>query len=402
MKRKPVYPTHPRVALLVESSFGYGRELLMGIAKYVRVHAHWSCEFEEGDPNARLPKWFDRMEWDGIIARVKSKKMADAITRKGVPVVDLSGCVPGCKFPVICSDEGAVARIAAEHLVERGFKNFAFCGFEGTMWSDLRQVGFETAVKDLGFTCHSYAGKDPSQKTSTVDYEQHGEGHVEALKKWIASLPKPIGLMACNDSRGRQIINCCKESKIAVPDDVAIIGVDKDDIFSELSGIPLSSVILNAQQIGYESAVLLNKMMMGLGDPPQTTTVKPVGVAMRHSTDVLAIDDPHISKALQYIREHACEGMDVQTLLEEIPLSRSVLERRFSQLLGTSPKTEILRTRLNRVRQLLSESDLSLAEIADRAGFEYPEYMSRLFKKKMGITPGEFRRQSAPDGLTKR
>jgi LacI family transcriptional regulator len=390
------------VALLIESSRSYGRELLMGIAKYVRIHGPWSIEFEEGDPAEHFPKWFDRWKWDGIIARISTPAMAEVIRRAGVPVVDLSGNLPGFRFPRIRSDEQAVGRLAAEHLLERGFKNFAFCGFNGMDWSDLRRANFESRVSEAGFASTAFEYALPAQSLSASDYEAHGERHERELMAWLQALPKPCGLMACNDARGRQVLNCCREVGVAVPDEVAVIGVDKDEIFCELSDLPLSSVILNTQQIGFEAAALLARMMAGENAGSSSILVKPMGVMARQSTDVLAIDDRHIAAALRHIREQACEGLDVESILRIVPLSRSVLERRFSQILGISPKTEILRVRLDRVCRLLAESDLSLAEVAHKAGFEHPEYMSRLFKKKMGITPGEFRKHAGTNRLPSR
>jgi LacI family transcriptional regulator len=388
----------PRVALLIESSRSYGRELLMGIARYVRIHGPWSIEFEEGDPGEHFPKWFGRWKWDGIIARISTPAMAEVVRRTGVPVVDLSGILPEAHFPQIRSDEQSVGRMAAEHLIERGFKNFAFCGFNGTDWSDLRRASFERRVSEAGFPCQAF--ENPSMRSfSTLDYEEHGERHERDLMTWLQSLPKPCGLMACNDARGRQVLNCCREVGVAVPDEVAVIGVDKDEIFCELSDLPLSSVILNTQQIGFEAAALLARLMAGESAEPASILVKPMGVMSRQSTDVLAIDDRHIAAALKQIREQACDGLDVGSILQTVPLSRSVLERRFSQILGISPKAEILRVRLDRVCRLLAESDLPLAEVAEKAGFEHPEYMSRLFKKKMGITPGEFRKNPGSSGL---
>lgn len=392
----------PRVALLIESSRSYGRELLMGIAKYVRIHGPWSIEFEEGDPGEHFPKWFGRWKWDGVIARVSTPAMAGILGRTGVPVVDLSGSLPEAGFPRIRSDEEAVGRMAADHLLERGFKNFAFCGFNGTDWSDLRRANFARRVEQAGFTCQAFENPGPQQSFSISDYEEHGERHEQDLMAWLQALPKPCGIMACNDARGRQVLNCCREVGLAVPDEVAVIGVDKDEIFCELSDLPLSSVILNTQQIGFEAAVLLARMMAGESDVPSSIRVQPMGVMARQSTDVLAIDDRHIAAALKYIREYACDGLDVESLLRAIPLSRSVLERRFSQILGNSPKAEILRVRLDRVCRLLVESDLPLAEVAQKAGFEHPEYMSRLFKKKMGITPGEFRKNPGVERFSAR
>jgi LacI family transcriptional regulator len=402
MKKPTGKKPAPRVALLIESSRSYGRELLMGIAKYVRIHGPWSVEFEEGDPADSFPKWFDRWKWDGIIARVSTPGIAEILGRTGVPVVDLSGSLPGAGFPRIRSDEDAVGRMAAEHLLERGFKNFAFCGFNGTDWSDLRGGSFARRVAEAGFACKVFEHADPVQSPSASDYEEHGERHERELMAWMKSLPQPCGLMACNDARGRQILNCCRELGVAVPDEVAVIGVDRDEIFCELSDLPLSSVILNTQRIGFEGAALLARMMRGESADPVSILVKPMGVMARQSTDVLAIDDRHIAAALRHIREHACDGMDVESILRLVPLSRSVLERRFSEILGSSPKAEILRVRLDRVCRLLAESDLTLAEVAQKTGFEHPEYMSRLFKKKMGITPGEYRKKSGAAAIPSR
>lgn len=382
------------MALLIESSRSYGRELLTGIAKYVRIHGPWSIEFEEGDPAEHFPKWFDRWKWDGIIARISTHAIAEEIRKTHVPVVDLSGNLPEFHFPQIRSDEQAVGRLAAEHLLERGFKNFAFCGFNGVDWSDFRRINFEHRVAEAGFSCNVFEYAGSMQHLSTSDYEEHGEHHERELMAWLQSLPKPCGLMACNDARGRQVLNCCREIDVAVPDELAVIGVDKDEVFCDLSPIPLSSVILNTQQIGFEAAALLSRMMVGVGIETANILVPPLGVKARQSTDILAIDDRYIAAALKHIREHACDGLDVGSLLKVVPLSRSVLERRFSQLLGKSPKAEILRVQLDRVCRLLSESDLPLAEVAEKAGFEHPEYMSRIFKKKLGITPGEFRKQA--------
>ena len=392
MKKIAREKSTPRVALLIESSRSYGRELLMGIAKYVRIHGPWSIEFEEGDPAEHFPKWFSRWQWDGVIARVSTPAMAKTIAKAGAPVVDLSGSLPESRFPRIRSDEEAVGRMAAEHLIRRGFRHFAFCGFNGTDWSDLRRASFERRISEAGFTCLIYDNIDPSHPPSAVDYEEHGERHERKLMSWLQALPKPCGLMACNDPRGRQVLNCCREVGVAVPDEVAVIGVDKDEIFCELSDLPLSSVILNTQQIGFEAAALLARLMAGEKVESLSTLVKPIGVIARQSTDVLAIDDRHIAAALRQIRERACDGLNVEELLRSVPLSRSVLERRFAQLLGKSPKEEILRVRLDRVCRLLAESELPIAEVAQKAGFEHPEYMSRLFKKKMGMTPGEFRK----------
>jgi LacI family transcriptional regulator len=402
MIKRPTKKARPRVALLIESSRAYGRDLLIGIAKYIRIHGPWSIEFEEGDPGDHLPAWFTRWKWDGIIARVKTPAMARAVRRTGSPVVDLYGGLPGFGFPSIRSDEQAVGRLAAEHLIDRGFRRFGFCGYNGTDWSDLRRLGFEKRVTEAGFACQTFENPMQARSAGTTEYEEHGARYEKELKRWLESLPKPFGLMACNDSRGRQVLNCCRESGLAVPDDVGVIGVDKDEILCELSDLPLSSVILNAQQIGYEAAALLDRTMAGqASDGEQSILVQPQGLTTRRSTDVLAIEDRQIAAALRLIREHACEGVNVPFLAKAVGLSRRALERRLHQVLGRSPNAEILRVRLDRVCRLLTESDLPLAEVAERTGFEHAEYLSRLFKKRFGLPPGEFRKRSGLAGLAR-
>lgn len=402
MKKSLVKPPVPRVALLIETSVSYGRDLLVGIAKYVRVHGPWSIEFEAGDPCEALPEWFASWKGDGIIARAKSDDLAKAIARKGIPFVDLYGGLKDMNIPTVRSNETAVGHLAAAHLLERGFRQFAFCGYNGIDWSDRRRDGFLNTITDSGFPCNVFENPLPKSGSAMAEYEQHGMKYERRLKQWLQSLPQPIGLMACNDSRGRQVITCCRDLGLIVPDEVAVIGVDKDEVLCELSDLPLSSVILNTERIGFEAAALLERMMRGEIPSQSEIAVEPKGVATRQSTDVLAIDDRYIASALKHIREHACDGLDVESLLRAVPLSRSVLERRFTQILGSSPKSEILRIRLDRVCRLLAESDLSLAEVAGKAGFEHPEYMSRLFKKKIGITPGEFRKQAGAGGMSGR
>jgi LacI family transcriptional regulator len=389
--------TQPRrVALLIETSRSYGRDLLVGIAKFVRIYGPWSIEFESGDPCETVPEWFGRWTGDGVIARVKTSAVAKAIAWKKVPTVDLYGGLPNLQMPTMRSDELAVGRMAAEHLMERGFRQFAFCGYNGTDWSDRRRTGFEQAISKKGFPCQTFQNPIPRADRTTAEYEEHGSKYEQQLNRWLESLTKPIGLMACNDSRGRQVLTCCRALGLIVPDEVAVIGVDKDEVLCELSDLPLSSVILNTERIGFEAAALLERMMKGEELPQTEIAIEPKGIATRRSTEVLAMEDRSIATALAVIREHACEGLDVSALLKAVPLSRSSLERRFVRLLGRSPNAEILRVKLNRTKQLLMDSDLPLIVIAEKAGFESQEYMSRVFKKKLGMTPGQFRSQSHP------
>jgi LacI family transcriptional regulator len=394
MKNRTQVSNRPRVALLIESSRAYGRRTLFGVARYVREHLPWSIFLQERSLGETCPAWLKDWEGDGIIARVESRQIAAGIRRLGVPTVDVRYLLRNLGMPSVRPDDAAAARLAFEHLRERGFRYFAFCGFNGADYSDARRNSFEACTAGAGLPCHVYTDPLKIRKTSTQEYEARGLRDGDHVARWLEGLPKPIGVMACNDIRGQQVLNACRTANISVPEQIAVIGVDNDEMLCELSDPPLSSVSLDTERIGYEAAAMLDQMLAGKKLKQPVIFIQPAGVITRRSTDVLAIEDRHITTATRFIRERACEGIDVSDVLKIVPLSRSTLERRFLRVLGHSPKDEILRTRLTRAKQLLSETDFSLAQVADKVGFEHPEYLSVIFKKKTGLTPGEFRVQS--------
>jgi LacI family transcriptional regulator len=386
-------PIRPRVALLVESSRAYGRGLLHGIAEYIRLHGPWSVYMAERGLGDAPPSWLNGWEGDGVIARIENRRIAQAIAELGLPTVDLRGLLSDLGLPLIATDDVAVSGLAVEHFLERGFRSFAFCGFASADYSDNRSRAFADLVEEAGFTCHVY---QPSRKgrgaaVGTMALEQGGLTTEAEVAQWIEALPKPVGLMACNDIRGQQVLNACRDVEIAVPEDVAVLGVDNDDVLCDLSYPTLSSVLPDTRRIGFEAAALLEAMIGGEPPPQAPLLIPPLGVVTRRSTDVLAIEDRHLARAVQFIREHACEGITVEDVLANIPLSRSVFERRFARLFGHSPKAEIVRARLDRIKRLLAETELPLKQIAARIGFEHPEYMNVVFKEQTGQTPGQYR-----------
>jgi LacI family transcriptional regulator len=394
MKKTSSRSSRPRVALLIESSRAFGRGLLLGVAKYLRAHEPWSIFLQERSLGDLTPGWLQDWEGDGVIARVENAQMAAAIKRLALPAVDLRHVLTNLQLPSIHTDDEETANLAAEHLLERGFRHYGFCGFDGADYSDTRRDVFSKCIAEAGFLCHVFAHSLKPPKATTLEYEEHGLKYEDLVAKWLKELPKPIGLMACNDIRGQQVLNACRAIGVMVPDEVAVIGVDNDEVLCELSDPSLSSVAPNTERIGYEAAALLHRMMAGKKPPRRTVFVAPLGVVTRLSTEVLAIEDRHIATATRFIREHACEGIDVSDVLRAVPLSRSTLERRFDKALRRSPKEEILRVRLNRAKQLLTETDFPLALVAEKVGLEHPEYFSVIFKKKIQLTPAEFRAHS--------
>jgi LacI family transcriptional regulator len=391
MKSIAAHVRRPRVALLIESSRAYGRATLSGVAKYIRAHGHWSIFLQEHSLCDDIPAWFETWRGEGVITRMENRAIAGVLQRLGVPVVYLREAGPNAKFPSVLTDNAAVSRVAFDHLHERGFRHFAFCGFEGADYSDERRDSFVEAVTRAGLRCHVFGDAHPAANGNTAIYEEQGMKDGDSVARWIKELPKPVGLMACNDMRGQQVLNACRATGVAVPDEVSVIGVDNEEVLCELSDPPLSSVVPSGERIGYEAAAILGMMMAGRKVKTKRILVEPAGVITRRSTEVLAIEDRQIAAAARFIREHACEGIDVKDVLRAVSMSRSTLERHYARIMGHSPKHEILRARLNRARQLLAETDFPLAAIAERVGLEHVEYLGRIFKKKMGITPARFR-----------
>jgi LacI family transcriptional regulator len=207
----------------------------------------------------------------------------------------------------------------------------------------------------------------------------------------VSKLPKPVGIMACYDIKAQQLLDVCRENDLAVPEEIAVIGVDNDPVLCNLTTPPLTSVIPNTHRTGYEAAMLLDRMMSGERIAPKGYLIPPIGVYTRQSTDVLALADREIAAAVRFIREHACDGATIKDLLRVVPLSRRVLERRYWKSTGRTPHQDLVRFRIDRVKQLLTETDHSLERIAALAGFDHPEYMSVAFKRETGATPGKFR-----------
>ena len=383
-------PRRIRVALLIESSREYGRGLLRGVAEYARTHGGWSIYHHERGLSDAPPHWLRGWRGDGLIVRAESPAVVRLVRRLKLPAVDLRALHPIPGVPVINTDDRQVSRLAADHLRERGFRHFGYCGFAGANYSDTRREAFVGHLSRRGFTVGVYQDRQATGRSSTTAIEARGLTDERDIARWAHSLPKPAGIMACNDARARQVINACRERGIAVPEQVAVIGVDNDPTICDLSDPPLSSVEPDTHRIGHEAARMLDAMIHGRSTP-RSLKIKPRRIVQRQSTDVAAIDDLQVAASLHFIRQHAHEPMNVSDVIEHAGISRRSLERRFAATLGRSPHEEILRVRLDRVRQLLRDTAYPLAEVARLAGFRHAEYMSAMFKRQTGQTPGRYR-----------
>ncbi|WP_404308861.1 AraC family transcriptional regulator [Neorhodopirellula lusitana] len=382
-----------RILLLIETTSAYGRALLEGIGEYGDAHGGWRFYVEERGITDRPPAWLSNWEGDGIIFRSHSKFMLDAIQNCGVPAVDTNYKNSRHDHPSVYIDDEAVAEAAVNHFLERGFTNFGFCSVDNEQWVWKRCSSYLGALAAEGMSCHTWSLPDTKRN---ANWEQL----LDDLCRWVSQLPKPIAIFAANDLSGIRLSDACRIGKIAVPDQVAILGADNDTTLNRFCSPPLSSVDPNASRIGYEAARLLDQLMSGEKPPQQQLLLPPAGVIARQSTDVTAINDSELALALTYIRQHACEGIAVSDVVKHLAVSRATLERRFASGLGCTPKQEIFRVRMKHVKRFLDNTDDGLAEIASHTGFGTPFHLSTAFKRSTGISPTAYR-QSRRKSSTK-
>jgi LacI family transcriptional regulator len=386
----------PRVALLIETSLGYGRGLLRGIVRYARLHGPWSFYVTPGGLEQILPQ-MDRWGCTGIIARITTARTEAAILTAGVPVIaldlshaQLAGSHPLSRVSEVCPDSHEAGMMAAEHLLEKGLCHFAFIGDnEQPPWSTRREAGFRQKLAQAGHSCEVYPAP-ASRRDRAWGREQ------AIVSQWIRRLPKPVGLLACDDDRGRQALEACKAAGVHVPDDITVLGVDDDELLCEVSDPPLSSVKLDSEQGGYDAAALLDRLMSGHDRPPQRILVRPLWVVSRRSTDTTGLDDRMVAAALRFIHDNAARPIGVEDVVRPLGLSRRMLELRFRQATGRAIHEEIQRSRLERARRLLVETPHPLEHVACAAGFATASYMARVFRQAMGISPSQYRAQRGP------
>ncbi len=376
----------PRIAILVDTSTGWGRRLIRGIVGYTRKYGHWNLSVQargQDEPMRLPPGW----RGDGIIARVSDHYSARHVAAAKVPVVNVSGIeLQGVDFCRVTTDLRATGRLAAEHLLDRGLKNFAYAALSRFSYVQHQYHGFADALRQAGgYPCPSYPpGARPVSRREWMVQRRE-------LAGWLRKLPKPVGILTWATMLGRQLIDICHECDLSVPEDVAILGGDDDELLCETCTPSLSGVAVASEQIGYEAAALLDRLMRGEGAGINPILVVPHGVVARQSTDILAIDDRDVADAIQFIREHAGAPIEVEDVLRAVAVSRRRLERGFHKILGRSPAAEIRRCHLDRAKQLLTETDLSIPDVAEASGFGSSTYFAYIFKREVGQSPLKYR-----------
>jgi LacI family transcriptional regulator len=384
-------PDNPRkVILLIESSSECGRNLIRGIVNYSSLHKPWAfflepLSYKEITERKNTLAWIKEIDADGIIVRDLEK--VEQIAALGKPVIVGSTVKKGVSnLPMIVTDSELIGKMGADHFIERGFRDFAYCGYDDMAWSLKRSESFAARVTEFGLRIHLY--QQPRGKTQRIWQKEQNR-----LAAWLESLPKPVGIMTCCDYRGQQVMEACKLARIHVPEEAAVLGVDNDEVICNLFLPPLSSIDINFEKAGYEAAELLERLMAGEKMNSQKIIALPRQIVTRQSTDILAMEDAEVAKAVRYIRQHSGEMIQVPDVVEATTLSRRCLLDRFRMVLGRSIHEEITRLRIDKISRLLLETNLSVSQIAVHLGYTGDDHLARYFKKETGMTPLIFRKR---------
>ncbi len=368
-----------------KGGYAWSRELLQGISSYVASGPRWEVRLVVGIKGhvERINEW----KPDGVLAMVDRHERLEEWQALRCPIVSIASTFAESALPCVSMDEDAIGQMAAEHLLERKFRNFGFVGYRHNPASEQRREGFRHALSGYGqvscFNPEHAASVLPIGEVQPFD---------DALLRWLDALETPAGVFAWNDLTASTVVQACARLGLSVPEQVAVLGVDNDEVWCGLCVPPLSSVRPPSLRIGFEAAALLDRLIDGEPAPEQTLRFPPESVEVRRSTDVVAIDDPIVAAALSFIRENLGQRINVDDVIRNVPASRRVVEERFKQHLGRSPLQEIHRERLSLAQHLLRNTDLPLKVVADRAGYRDVNHFTRNFSRERGTPPAAFRK----------
>ena len=375
----------PRVALLVETTRTYTRELLAGVRRYVAENGPWSTFLELRALDSSPPAWLRHWDGDGILVRSFTPEMAELVRATNLPAVELRSTHFSNGLPFVGSDNAFIGRAVAEHFFERGYRRFAAYSLETELFFVERVRNFVSVVADFGGICSELS---EGFSDTAVDWE----ASQAKLIAWLSALPKPVGVFAANDQLGVRLLAACQRAGIAVPEEVAVVGAENEETLCTFATPPLTSVQFNGQAVGYAAAGVLDQMMQGKEPERREILIPPKGIQVRASSDELVINDPIVARAVRFIRENAVLGINVDDVCHKLNVSRSTLDRRMKATVKRTPKEEISRVRFREVERLLRETDLTVENIAEQTGFAHSHYLQAAFKDTYGQTPGAFRR----------
>ena len=357
--------------------------MLRGIAQCSHTYGPFSFYPEPSGREVTLYSKIQDWEVDGIIAR--DEKLDDKILKMNLPlVVYISRQDPALYEYKIIADNRAIGRMAADHFIERKFKNFGFCGYSDVFYSKLRYEHFKQKISESGFDVNLY---DNSERIASISWEKE----LKDICGWLKNLPKPVAIFACVDERARHVSEACRRIGLEIPNEVAVLGVDDDDIICELAEPPLSSIALNPMQSGYMATKMLIDLIDNKVVENKEIIVRPIGVRTRQSSDIMAIKDTQIVNTIDYIKKNCTKPIQVEDIVQAVSVSRRTLERKFVDVLGKTLYQQIKECKTEKIAYLLLETNFSIKRIAFIMNFDDPSNLSRYFKQVRGISCKEFR-----------
>lgn len=365
------------IGLMLDPLSGYGSKILDGISRYVQQKPNWRMAFFDRE-RRELADLVGTWQGDAIICTVVDQRFHDAAASRTIPVINVAGLLDETEVTSVLSDDRAIGRMAAEHMLDRGFTNFAFVRKrDGSHYSTDRGAGYQSRVEEAGF------------KVTTISLSMNHTD--EELIAKLEGLPRPLAIFTALDRIGAMVLEACWNADFKVPEEIAIVGAGNHQQLCELCSPTLSSVEVDMERRGYETAALLDRILEGEKRPEEPLRIPPAHVIERRSTDVFAFDDADVVAALRFIRQHSDSTIKVRDVVAATTISRRSLEGRFNSLIGRTLHEEIWRAHFDLAMRLLSSSDLSLQEVAERSGFRTASALVNLFRQRLGVTPKEFR-----------
>lgn len=374
-----------RLAVLLSPRSANGRGMIRGIARYARQHRPDWHLFLTAEATVESLKMLGNQPVSGVIAGMHSQPQS--FRRIKVPTVSITPLPPRFTYYTVCPDNAAVGMLAADYLADHGLTQLAFaCGALADHASARRWEAFAKQARER--KCRAIMYED-IELWSLSDYD----ATLQRMIAWLRQQPMPLAAVGFNDQIAAAIVDAARRAGYRVPEDVAVLGIDDDDVICNCSNPPLASIDLDPERIGYEAAAMLDLLLQRKTPPERVVKVPPKGVIERPSADVLAYDDPDVTAAIRFIRENAAGEITPDDVVGYVGVSRTGLEVKFRTYLGRSVDAEIWRVRMDRVQRLLVQTDWTLAAVAERSGFSTLAHMCRKIKLLTGKTPQEIRRE---------
>ncbi|QDT55897.1 Xylose operon regulatory protein [Caulifigura coniformis] len=377
------------IALAVHTVNSFYRGVIRGISRRVHDHADWRVLFVRAQASVSTRRILSNV--DAVITHIDQQEWCEFLIRTGIPTVNIDAVLPGLPMPRLNLDDRFIGQMAAEHFSSRGIRRFGFFGQNDLLFSQEREKAFRAAVQSIGGDLQVFDARgrqDLGPRTSLSDTFLR-------LCDWLRSLEYPIGLLAPWDFWALEVIEACRQLKLRVPEDVSILGVDNDELYCSVSDPSLSSVIVPAEAVGVEAVNQVERLIR-----ERRTTLEhdillpPIGIATRRSTDFLAIEDADVLAALNFIRDNLHRPIQVPDVLRAVSISRRSLERKVWDAVGITLGAVLRRSRLDRAKQLLVESDLPITAVSRRTGYTDLRHIELAFRQSLGVTPSAFRRNA--------